>query len=98
MGVLMQAFHWDCPRVDSREFAWWTFVREPVPSLARASLISLWLPPVHKAANISGPSPVTAKSAGSCWSSTIAAISGGHLGHDTMAQHQIRTGSLVERN
>ncbi|MGH7504274.1 MAG: hypothetical protein ACRELX_01425 [Longimicrobiales bacterium] len=30
MSVLMQAFHWDCPRVDGREFAWWDYVREKV--------------------------------------------------------------------
>ena len=53
MGVMIQAFHWDCPRVDNREFAWWTFVRERVPSLARTGFTALWLPPAHKAANIS---------------------------------------------
>jgi alpha-amylase len=34
MGVMMQAFHWDCPGVDGCEFAWWPFVRDRVPSLA----------------------------------------------------------------
>jgi alpha-amylase len=56
MGVMMQAFHWDCPRVDSREFAWWTFVQGRLPSLARVGFTALWLPPVHKAANIAGAS------------------------------------------
>ena len=56
MGVMMQAFHWDCPRADNREFAWWGFVRERVPSLARVGFSALWLPPVHKAANLAGPS------------------------------------------
>jgi len=56
MGVMMQAFHWDCPSVDNREFAWWPFVRERLPSLARVGFTSLWLPPVHKAANIGGAS------------------------------------------
>jgi hypothetical protein len=23
MGVMMQAFYWDCPKVDNKEFAWW---------------------------------------------------------------------------
>jgi alpha-amylase len=52
MGVMMQAFHWDCPRVDNREFSWWNFVREKIPSLSQVGFTSLWLPPVHKAANI----------------------------------------------
>jgi hypothetical protein len=34
MGVMMRAFHWDCPKVDNREFVWWPFVRERMPSHA----------------------------------------------------------------
>ncbi len=56
MGVMMQAFHWDCPRVDGCEFAWWPFVRDRVPSLAHVGFTALWLPPVHKTANIGGAS------------------------------------------
>ena len=56
MGVMMQAFHWDCPREDNREFAWWPFVRDRIPALATVGFTSLWLPPVHKAANIGGAS------------------------------------------
>jgi alpha-amylase len=56
MGVMMQAFHWDCPKVDNKEFVWWGFIREKVPALATAGFTALWLPPAHKAANISGPS------------------------------------------
>ncbi len=56
MGVMMQAFHWDCPRVDNCKFAWWPVVRDRVPSLARVGITALWLPPVHKAANIGGAS------------------------------------------
>lgn len=26
MGVLMQAFYWDCPREEQQEFAWWNFI------------------------------------------------------------------------
>jgi alpha-amylase len=56
MGVIMQAFYWDCPRDDGRDFKWWTHVRERVPSLAQVGFTELWLPPIHKAANLSGPS------------------------------------------
>ena len=56
MGVMLQAFFWDCPRVDNREFQWWNYVREQVPSLAKVGFTSLWLPPVHKAANLGGTS------------------------------------------
>jgi len=52
MGVMMQAFHWDCPRVDGREFGWWDLVRERIPALAQVGFTSLWLPPAHKAANL----------------------------------------------
>ena len=56
MGVIMQSFFWDCPRVDNKEFQWWNHVRGQVPALAKAGFTSLWLPPVHKAANLGGPS------------------------------------------
>ena len=56
MGVILQTFFWDCPRADKKEFQWWNYVREQVPSLAKAGFTSLWLPPVHKAANLGGPS------------------------------------------
>ena len=56
MGVMMQAFHWDCPRVDGHEFGWWDAVRARVPALAAAGFTALWLPPAHKAGNIGGPS------------------------------------------
>lgn len=56
MAVMMQAFHWDCPREDQQEYQWWKFVNKKIPALAKAGINALWLPPVHKAANISGPS------------------------------------------
>ena len=56
MGVMMQTFHWDCPREDKKEFQWWNYINEQVPALANAGFTSLWLPPIHKAANLSGPS------------------------------------------
>ncbi|HSB01050.1 MAG TPA: hypothetical protein VLE49_10400, partial [Anaerolineales bacterium] len=56
MGVMLQAFFWDCPRADGKEFQWWNYICEQVPSLAKAGFTSLWLPPIHKAANLFGPS------------------------------------------
>ncbi len=56
MGVMLQAFYWDCPREDGKEFQWWSTVRTQVPSLAKTGFTALWLPPVHKAANLAGPS------------------------------------------
>ena len=56
MGVMMQTFHWDCPREDKKEFQWWNYIRENIPSLAKVGFTSLWLPPIHKAANLFGPS------------------------------------------
>lgn len=56
MGIMMQAFYWDCPREDGQEFQWWNYVHKQIPHLAQAGFTALWLPPIHKAANISGPS------------------------------------------
>jgi alpha-amylase len=56
MGVMLQAFYWDCPREDGKEFQWWKTVRAQIPSLSKTGFTSLWLPPVHKAANLAGPS------------------------------------------
>jgi alpha-amylase len=52
MGVLMQAFYWDCPREEKKEFAWWKFVAKRVAELADAGFTALWLPPASKGANI----------------------------------------------
>jgi alpha-amylase len=51
MGVMLQAFYWDCPRLEEREHRWWDLVREKLPSLARAGFTALWLPPASKAAS-----------------------------------------------
>jgi len=56
MGVLMQAFYWDCPKKENREFNWWNFVRTKIPSLKKVGFTALWLPPASKAANIGGMS------------------------------------------
>jgi alpha-amylase len=56
MGVMLQAFYWDCPREAGEEFQWWNAIRVQLPSLARVGFTALWLPPVHKGANLAGPS------------------------------------------
>ena len=56
MGVMMQAFYWDCPGVEQRDGQWWPWVAQHVPGLASAGFTALWLPPVSKAANLGGPS------------------------------------------
>jgi alpha-amylase len=56
MGVMLQAFYWDCPREENKEFHWWDHVCRQVPSLAKVGFTALWLPPVHKAANFNGAS------------------------------------------
>lgn len=56
MGVLMQAFYWDCPRLETKEFKWWNFVSEKIPALSKAGFTAIWLPPACKAANLGGMS------------------------------------------
>jgi alpha-amylase len=56
MGVIMQAFYWDCPRLENKEFQWWNYVKTKINSLNNAGFTALWLPPANKAANIGGMS------------------------------------------
>ena len=56
MGVIMQSFYWDCPRIEGKEFQWWNRIRDEVPALKAAGFTALWLPPASKAANLNGPS------------------------------------------
>ena len=50
MGVMMQAFYWDCPAIEGKPFQWWKHVEAEVPRLAAAGFTALWLPPANKAA------------------------------------------------
>ncbi|MDB5277648.1 MAG: glycosidase [Ferruginibacter sp.] len=54
MGVMMQAFYWDCPRLENKEFEWWNFINEKTAELSKAGFSALWLPPACKAANLGG--------------------------------------------
>jgi alpha-amylase len=56
MGVIMQAFYWDCPRIDEKEYEWWNHVKGEILSLKTAGFTALWLPPASKAANLNEPS------------------------------------------
>ncbi len=56
MGVIMQAFYWDCPGLENKERQWWNHVKSKVPSLSDAGFTALWLPPACKAAGIDGMS------------------------------------------
>ena len=56
MGVLMQAFYWDCPRNENMEYQWWSYLASKASSLREAGFTALWLPPASKAANIDGMS------------------------------------------
>ena len=51
MGVLMQAFYWDCPKEENIEYNWWNYVKSKISALKDAGFTALWLPPVSKAAN-----------------------------------------------
>lgn len=56
MGVIMQAFYWDCPKLEGKEYHWWKHLESVTPSLKGAGFTALWLPPASKAANIGGAS------------------------------------------
>jgi alpha-amylase len=51
MGVIMQAFYWDCPQIEGKPFQWWKHLHGEVPRLAAAGFTALWLPPANKAAS-----------------------------------------------
>src|SRR5437667_11332391 len=51
MGVMLQAFYWDCPNAEDREHEWWAFIESKLPSIAQAGCTALWLPPANKAAS-----------------------------------------------
>src|SRR5215469_10777285 len=51
MGVMMQAFYWNCPDVEAKPFQWWKYLQDEIPKLAGAGFTALWLPPANKAAS-----------------------------------------------
>ena len=54
MGVLLQAFYWNCPAIESQEGTWWNFLNSTLPAIKRAGFTAMWLPPACKAANLFG--------------------------------------------
>jgi alpha-amylase len=51
MGVMMQAFYWDCPKLENTEYNWWSFVKHKISILKQAGFTALWLPPPSKASS-----------------------------------------------
>jgi alpha-amylase len=51
MGVMLQAFYWDCPERAGCEFKWWDHVKGRIDELADAGFTALWLPPPGKSAS-----------------------------------------------
>jgi alpha-amylase len=56
MGVIMQSFYWDCPKLEAKEFEWWNLLKEKVKALKDVGFTALWLPPACKSANLGGMS------------------------------------------
>ncbi|MDP4270349.1 MAG: DUF1939 domain-containing protein [Bacteroidota bacterium] len=48
MGVIMQAFYWDCPN-SQPNMSWWEYIQTKMPSLHQQGFTAVWLPPVSKA-------------------------------------------------
>jgi alpha-amylase len=54
MGVLLQAFYWNCPSDENQQGTWWTFLQSKLPAIQAAGFTAMWLPPASKAANLFG--------------------------------------------
>lgn len=50
MGVIMQAFYWDCPKLEAQTGNWWNFLGGKIAELKSTGFTALWLPPAYKAA------------------------------------------------
>jgi alpha-amylase len=56
MGVILQTFYWDCPRLENQEYQWFNYIKPRLAPLAATGFTAIWLPPFYKAACIGGPS------------------------------------------
>jgi len=54
MGVLLQAFYWNCPAAENQQWNWWNYLQLKLPAIKNAGFTALWLPPACKAANLFG--------------------------------------------
>ena len=50
MGVILQAFYWDCPKAEIASINGGLFIKSKLPAIAQAGFTALWLPPANKAA------------------------------------------------
>src|SRR5215467_770578 len=50
MGVLLQAFYWNCPALEACEGKWLSTIQPQLSGLANDGFTALWLPPSSKAA------------------------------------------------
>ena len=44
MGVMMQAFYWNCPDIEKRAAQWWTYLNGEMPKLSAAGFTALMAP------------------------------------------------------
>jgi alpha-amylase len=54
MGVLLQAFYWNCPSAEKQEWQWWNYLASKLPDIQKAGFTAMWLPPASKAADLFG--------------------------------------------
>jgi alpha-amylase len=54
MGVLLQAFYWNCPAAEKQEWQWWNYTTSKLPDIQKAGFTAMWLPPASKAADLFG--------------------------------------------
>jgi len=54
MGVLLQAFYWNCPSTENQQWQWWNFLASKMPAIQQAGFTAMWLPPASKAADLFG--------------------------------------------
>jgi hypothetical protein len=43
MGVILQPFYWDSPKLENREHQWWAYIKSKLPTIAQAGFTALWL-------------------------------------------------------